>query len=145
MEYDANDSEMSDTEVKKEVVNKCFERDECDLKNSMENLKKMEEVKRENCKMKNYMSRKSIQDVREIFAARLSLIPLGGNFKHDKRFLVDNWLCVGCVNNVLETQEHVATSCPGYADIRERFDLTSDDGMLEFYREVLKRRNEEVD
>jgi hypothetical protein len=51
-------------------------------------------------------------------------------------------MCVGCVEGIPELQSHVDTSCLGYSDIRERCDLTTDDGLLAFYREVIKRRGE---
>ena len=138
---DANLSEMTENAFKKEIQLKCEERDECDLKRSMESLQKMEKVKMEDCRRKEYMSRKPIQEVRELFAERLYLLPFGGNFSKDKRFLPEDWKCVGCIEEVPEQQDHVATSCPGYSDIREKYDLMTDDGLIHFYREVLERRN----
>ena len=70
------------------------------------------------------------QDVRDIFAERLFILPLGGNFGKDRRFMIDDWKCVGCDDDVTEDQQHVATDCVGYKDIRDKYDLTTDDGLL---------------
>ena len=35
-------------------------------------------------------------DVREIYAERLHMFPLGGNYKRDNRFAKYNWECVVC-------------------------------------------------
>ena len=101
----------------------------------------MEKVMNEDCKIKDYMKRKSIQDVRDILAERLSMLPLAANFGKDKRFMKYEWKCIGCVSDVPEDQAHIATSCPGYSDLREKYNLSTD-GLLRFYREVLSRRDE---
>jgi hypothetical protein len=46
------------------------------------------------------------------------------------------------VSDVPEDPAHIATSFPGYSDLRERYNLCTDDGLLKFYREVLSRREE---
>ena len=46
------------------------------------------------------------------------------------------------MSDVPEDQAHIATSCPGYSDLWEKYDLSTEDGLLKFYREVLSRREE---
>ena len=43
---------------------------------------------------------------------------------------------------VKETQLHVASHYPGYQDMRELYDLETDDGLLDLYWAVLSRRKE---
>ena len=35
----------------------------------------------------------------------------------------------------LDTQEHLATECPAFADIRDDLDLDNDDNLAEFFKE----------
>ena len=51
----------------------------------------------------------------------------------------------GDSGKVIEEQEHVASRCPGYSDLRQQYDLQTDDGLIEFYRAVIKRRDESND
>jgi hypothetical protein len=48
----------------------------------------------------------------------------------------------GNIVKAKETQIHVATQCPSYQDLRDVYELETDDGLLEFYRAVLSRRKE---
>ena len=64
---------------------------------------------------------------------------LASNFSRDNRFRRTGWLCL-CGER--EEQEHVRLHCNVYKDIREKYDdLTSDDNLVGFYREVLARRD----
>ena len=67
------------------------------------------------------------------------MLPLGGNYSRDNRFRRTGWLCL-CGER--EEQEHIVRHCKKYDDIREKFgDLERDDELVEFSREVLKRRD----
>ena len=47
-----------------------------------------------------------------------------------------------CLCGEREEQEHVRLHCDNYKDIREKYDdLTSDENLVEFYRDVLARRD----
>ena len=67
------------------------------------------------------------------------MLPLAGNFSRDNRFRRTGWLCL-CGER--EEQEHVRLHCNKYEDIREKYDdLTSDENLVNLYREVLLRRD----
>ena len=106
----------------------------------------MSKVKNEDCRRKPYISLKNLKDMRDIYAQRLYMLPLGGNYKHDNRFASSNWSCLACGEEggerVSETQEHVATQCPGYYELRQEHDLETDVGLVNFYRAVMTARLE---
>ena len=116
----------------------------------MKQLSKMSRLWDDYCDRKEYLSRRCLKDVRDIYAERVNMLPLGGNYKRDPRFAKHNWQCLACggpANDdgghmTLETQEHISIHCEGYRDLREAHDLSSDDGLLNFYRAVMARRKE---
>jgi hypothetical protein len=83
------------------------------LKRRLKELIKIEKNKNEDCNIKDYMRRKSIQDARDTFSERLSLLLFGESFGKEKRFLKYNWKSVGCCGDVPEDQAHIVISCPG--------------------------------
>ena len=93
------------------------------------------------------MKRKCLKDVRDIFSERLYMLPFAANYSHDKRFAANGGVCPGCDGEedgtVVDDQDHVASSCPGYADLRADHDMDTDQGLVRFYRAVLDRRKEE--
>ena len=75
------------------------------------------------------------------------MLPLGGNYKHDNWILKSNWEYIVCrasddEEGVLETQEHISIYCPGLKDIRTKFDLHTNLGLLDFYWAVMIRRKD---
>ena len=47
--------------------------------------------------------------------------------------------------HVIKDQRQVARIQPGYSDLRQEYDLQTDNGLIEFYRAVIKRRDESND
>ena len=104
-------------------------------------MKKLNKLKLEDCEMKPYMKLKLLRDVRDQFYGQTFMLPFADNFSNDKRFQWCNWNCVGCDGSVRESQCHV-TSCDGYRDLLDVHDIQTDDGLVDFYRAVLDRRDE---
>ena len=68
------------------------------------------------------------------------MLPLAGNFRKDRRFARTGWLC-RC-GKEREEERHITDSCPLYKDIREQFSsLEYDDQLVEFFEQILKRRD----
>ena len=95
----------------KNVVDKlCKKMNEDDLLQQMKNYKKLDlnELKQENCKLKDYMSSLNLHSARLRFKIRAKMTPtIQMNFKSDKAFKANNWICLGCDSSNLDTQAHV--------------------------------------
>ena len=66
--------------------------------------------------------------------------PLRGNFKHDKNSKAVGVLCVACGREE-EVNSHVMT-CSHYQDLRAGKDLSKNTELVQFFREVMTRREE---
>ena len=49
-------------------------------------------------------------------------------------------LCIGC-KKAEETNSHV-TECEKFADLRKKWDMSSNYGLVNFFREVMARRED---
>ena len=147
LKVDVVDCEMSKKEYRNVVENAVREYDESKIKVEMTDLKKTRKIKNDDCKRKKYIEMKCLKDVRDIFSERLFMLPFAANYKNDRRFARTNGKCPGCAGEDGETeiddQEHAASSCAGYEDLRNKFDLDTDLGLVGFYRAVLDRRRKE--
>ena len=100
---------------------------------------KCERILKDDYGRKSYFGGKKPGEVRDFYSTRVNMLKLAGNFSHDKRFLKTNFLC-RC--GLREEQEHIRTSCPMYADIRAKYsNLDNDDVLVQFFRDVLERRD----
>ena len=63
-----------------------------------------------------------------------------GNFSNDIKFKRTKWMCLCLMER--EVESHLTSStCPVYADIREKYgDLSSDEELVNYFGEVLARR-----
>ena len=61
------------------------------------------------------------------------------NFKKDPRFTRNGWKCVDC--DVPDTQDHIIR-CQSYKDIRAGKDLNSDKDLVDYFRAVIKTREQ---
>ena len=90
---------------------------------------------------KKYFEQKKIKDVRKVFQAKVSMLPLAGNFKKDRRFAKTQWLC-RCLEEKEEERHILGGKCPVYKDLFEKFEnLDNDDNLVDFLGEVLSRRD----
>ena len=105
----------------------------------MKGKQKCNKILLENYRQKEYLTLKTPSAIRKYFATSPSMLPLAGNFSHGSRFRWTNWMC-RCGSR--EEQEHIRSHCAIYKDIREKYnDLDSDDNLVNFFMEVLKRRD----
>ena len=131
-------TKMEKSALKRVLEAACNDINESELKNNMKG--KTEKLKSEDCKMKEYMSYKSLKEVRDIFRSRTNLVEgFKGNFKN--LYKNTNLNCVGCGQEV-DDQTH-ATQCPAYDDLREGLNLQQDRDLVAFFRKVMQRRNNE--
>ena len=62
-----------------------------------------------------------------------------GNYSHNNKYQVTVCQCQACVLQVRDDQDHLSV-CQGYSDLRQGLDLENDDDLVEFFRQVMARR-----
>ena len=92
------------------------------------------------CGLKDYMGKKVLKDVRDIFRARTQLLE-GIKANHKNMYKGKDMRCEGCKQDI-DTQSHVLV-CNTYSDLRVDMDLSDEDDMIGYFRKVLKRRMKE--
>ena len=134
---DCNNTKMDLGEYRKLVCVAIERTNEQLLRKQANGKVKCDRLNRESYGKKVYLSLHKIKDVREMFKTRWGLLPFAGNYSNDRRFAKTNWRC-RCGER--EVEGHL-TRCPVYNDISSMFNNLNDDQQLvEFYREVLERR-----
>ena len=138
---DANTTRMSKKEYRRHITTMCHLENEKRLRKAMENKDKCAIILEDGYGRKPYVSEGRPGQVREVFATRVHMLPIAGNFSHDRRFARTDWQC-RCME-AREDEEHLRSSCDLYSDIREQYgDLSSEEELVSFFRAVLKRRDE---
>ena len=66
------------------------------------------------------------------------MIELNANFMNKQKFQKEGWKCEGCGKEV-ETSDHVM-KCKAYEHVRDGKDLTRDEDLVQFFKEVMKMR-----
>ena len=89
--------------------------------------------------MKN-LSSKSIEDVRMTMRLRSNMVNVKENFKNLHKNRANGLLCESCENKEVESQIHVL-SCTAYTELREGLNLTKQEDIVKYYREVLAFRD----
>ena len=70
------------------------------------------------------------------------MLPFAGNYAKDKRFARSDWLCK--CREAKEDESHlISGNCDVYGEIRRKYSSLDDDNQLvNFFNEVLSRRDE---
>ena len=88
------------------------------------------------------MAKKNIFDVRQQYQSRFGLRPIAGNYSKDKRFARTNWLC-RCKEEREEETHYMSGQCTAFGDLALKYnDLTDDENLVQFFSEVLGRRDD---
>ena len=61
------------------------------------------------------------------------------NFSRDNKYMADLWCCWHCP--YVDSQVHIQI-CPAYQQFREGKDMNNDKDLVEFYRKVIKMRDD---
>ena len=123
-----------DSMVKKATRNNHEE----ELKAEVESKKKLEAIKEENMRRKEYFETKSLENTRLMFRIRTRMIDLKANFKNKPTNKKDGWKCEGCGTEI-ETNCHVLV-CKAYEQVRAGKDLKCDEDLVQFFKQVMKIR-----
>ena len=137
-------TDMSKHEYRNEVTRACHSLNEKQLRAKMSKdgimMKKCELISQDEYGRKAYFEKTVPHLVRSYFSTRVGMLPLAGNYSHDRRFQKTGWWC-RC-GEAREEEEHVRESCPLYKDIREQYqDLSNDDDLVAFFQQMLDRRD----
>ena len=125
----------------KDLVNKAFKREnKISLRSAMEGKVKLQNLVTESCNMKEYFRENSMTRMREMFRIKTNMNEIKGNFKHDVKNKVEGIACVACWSED-EVNSHVMT-CDKYQDLRVGRDLDKDSDLVNFFRDVMARRDE---
>ena len=88
------------------------------------------------------------EDARTFFKVQSSSLPFKMNMKGDPKFAEQNWRCDFCFSAdpqslSPETSHHILW-CPAYAPLRENLSLENDEHIAQYFRSVLRMREEEA-
>ena len=88
------------------------------------------------------LQKKTIKSVRQEFRTRFGLLAFAGNYSHDRRFAKSDWLCQ-CQEAREEELHLLSGQCKVYGDLTHKYsNLTDDNALVDFFQEVLARREE---
>ena len=88
--------------------------------------------------MKDYVSKLSIYETRNIFKHRSSMTQnVKLNYKGVKKYEQQGWKCEECGN--LDFEDHLLW-CVGYSDLRESLDLNLDKDLSEYLQKIKNKR-----
>ena len=113
------------------------------LNDIKENYTKLdfEALKEEQFQIKPYIKELKMNDARIKFSLRSKMTrTVQMNFSNDRKYADNLWQCSGC--GCIDSQLHLLW-CDGYKNLREGKDLSSDRDLVEYYRLIMKHRDEE--
>ena len=112
------------------------------MKTECGNMQKMSKISAEDWGLKDYVKSGSLWSVRKTWEARSFMLHVAGNYSHNRKYEPTGWQCQACTLQVREDQDHLGR-CQGYADLRQGLDLDADEDLVEFFRQVMARRERE--
>ena len=105
-----------------------------------------DQLSTERFEFKSYLDNLNLSDARKRLKIRAMMVDcVKFNFQSDPTFTSQNWKC-SCdeENSPIQPQKHLEI-CPKYEDLRNEFDLNSDEGLVNYFDAILLRRQEEED
>ena len=98
-------------------------------------------MKKEDYGGKSYISEMNMHDARVHFTLRSRMYKCKMNYLNDPKFKSEMWRCDDCYRCV-DSQSHILY-CPAYQHLREGKSLTSDQAIVDYFKEVTKIRRED--
>ena len=108
----------------------------------MEGKTKTKELVTESFQIKSYFKDKSLSRTRELFRIRTNMNELKGNFKGNTKNVTGGSMCVACGLED-EVNSHVM-KCEEYSDLRRDKDLRDNMDLVNYFREVMRRRDKKM-
>ena len=114
-----------------------------DLIAKMTDLQKLDgkTLSDEKFEIKSYFKELNVSEARMKFHIRSSMVhSVKMNYPSDPQFRNNLWECQHCA--YIDTQSHIILTCPAYEDLRVNKDLDNDKDIVQFFKEVLDRRDD---
>ena len=102
----------------------------------MKEKTKQKKMADEKFELKEYVKRKSVEDVRTLFRVQSGMIDVKMNFMNDQKLSRELWRCDSCKTGTIESQSHIL-HCQAYRKLREGKDLKKDNDIVYYFRGVL--------
>ena len=129
-------------DYRKLVTEACHVANEKRLRDKANDNKKTHRIENEVYNKKEYFQKKKIENVRIQFRARFGMLPFAGNFGHDRKFSHTEWLCF-CGEEREQESHLLSGTCRVYGGIRRKYgDLDDDEDLINFFNEVLEKREQ---
>ena len=129
-------------DYRKLVTEACHVANEKRLREKANGNKKTHRIENELYNKKEYFQKKKIENVRIQFRARFGMLPFAGNFGHDRKFSHTEWLCF-CGEEREQESHLLSGTCRVYGGIRRKYgDLDDDEDLINFFNEVLEKREQ---
>ena len=112
------------------------------LKNMKQNYKKIDYkvMMEEKFEVKPYMKNLHLSEARDKFRLRSFMTrTVKTNFSSDKKYMAELWSCWHCPD--IDSQAHIRV-CPEYQKLRDNKDLDNDHDLVNYFREVIKMRDD---
>ena len=123
------------------VAKACHKKNEERIRKKAEGKIKWARIPREEYGKKGYIEKKQLNDVRQTYRTRFSMLPFAGNYSHDRRFANTDWLCQCRIEK--ENEAHLLSgNCHIYGKIREKYgSFDNDETLVNFFTEILAMRD----
>ena len=138
----ANETSLPKKMYTKMVDKACKEKEDESMKSETTEFGKMRKIRAETWGVKEYVKSGSLYSVRSIWEMRSYMLDVAGNYSHHKKYESTGWLCQACSFQVREDQDHL-TQCHGYTDLLQGRNLDIDAELVDFYKAVMARREEQ--
>ena len=122
----------------------CQVKNEQILRDMSEGKEKCARIQKEAYGQKEYIEKKNISEVRNIYRTRFGQRDFAGNFSKDNKYRKSDWLCRCLMSK--EKEAHItSTQYPIYSDIREKYNNFDNDKELVAYFDAVLERREVID
>ena len=134
-------TELSSRAYRAQVLKACHIKNEERLRAQAEGKTKCERLATEIYGKKQYISNSQLPYVRQMYKSRYRMTAFAGNFSKDRRFARNDWLCK--CREAREDEAHlISGNCEVYGEIRKKYDIMDDKNLVDFFNDVLRRRDE---
>ena len=137
-----NETELQKKPFKKVVNKACIAKEDHLMKEETFEMIKMRKIREEAWGIKDYVKSGNLYSVRSTWNVQSYMLDVAGNYSHHTKYEATGWLCQACDLHIREDQDHI-TQCKGYSDLLQGRNMDDDKELVEFYRLVMARREEQ--
>ena len=134
------DPQVDKKHFKASVRKACKHKNEDNLIEQIKSYKKMSALRDECVKGNEYFYKETLYNVRTLYKFRVDMIEAKMNFKNNREYKSENFLCDSC-ESATDQNSHVLF-CPSYSLLREGKNINNDQDLAEYLQKVLEIRME---